>query len=172
MKKLGLVLTVFMLAISLIACSNGAKNSAKSNDHEGTASSNKNYENELNIATTAQPPILDSATTVSQVAFETLYTLNADYQPTPMLAESYDKSKDGKTYTFHLRKGVKFHNGKEMTSDDVTASMNRWLTINLPERFSDEYKHKILVSAERACTISNTLKSGVAVMINTEANNE
>ena len=51
-------------------------------------------------------------------------------QPQPMLAESIETSADGKTITFHLRQGVLFHNGKEMTSEDVVASMERWRGIS------------------------------------------
>ncbi len=45
----------------------------------------------------------------------------------PSLAESWDISEDGKTYTLHLRKGVLFHNGEELTADDVVYTYDRML---------------------------------------------
>ena len=43
----------------------------------------------------------------------------------PDLAHSWDISKDGTTYTFFLRKGVLFHDGAELTADDVKATFGR-----------------------------------------------
>jgi peptide/nickel transport system substrate-binding protein/oligopeptide transport system substrate-binding protein len=48
-------------------------------------------------------------------------------QLVPGLAESWEVSQDGKTYEFHLRKGVLFHNGEELTADDVVYTFERML---------------------------------------------
>ncbi|MER9801831.1 ABC transporter substrate-binding protein [Mesorhizobium sp. M0142] len=49
----------------------------------------------------------------------------ADGELRPQLAEEWGASKDAKVWTFKIRKGVQFHNGKEMTSADVLATMER-----------------------------------------------
>jgi ABC-type transport system substrate-binding protein len=53
-----------------------------------------------------------------------------DYKPgttelVPDLAERYEIAQDGRTYTFHLRDGVKFHNGRALTAEDVKYSIER-----------------------------------------------
>ncbi len=65
---------------------------------------------------------------------ETLIAYDYDYQLAPMLAESWEVSDDKLTVTFHLRKGVLFHNGKEMTSEDVVASFDRYMTPGVGSR--------------------------------------
>lgn len=63
-------------------------------------------------------------TVVSQVA-ETLVLSGADLVAHPVLAESWAPNQDGSVWTFKLRQGVKFHNGKTMTADDVVATFDR-----------------------------------------------
>lgn len=58
---------------------------------------------------------------------EGLVAFRDDTSIGPMLADSWAVSNDGKTYTFRLRQGVKFHNGATMTADDVIWSLKRWL---------------------------------------------
>jgi peptide/nickel transport system substrate-binding protein len=130
-KKLSLLISsLLLLSIALIGCS--SETSKETNASEKNTVTKKG--GDIHIAIDAQPPTLDpqiSTTTatkeIARQVFETLLVLNPKYEVEPMLAESYEKSSDGLTYTFHLRKGVKFHNGKEMTAEDVVASMNRWL---------------------------------------------
>jgi peptide/nickel transport system substrate-binding protein len=44
----------------------------------------------------------------------------------PMLAKSYDVSDDGKVYTFHLRDGIKFHDGTEFNAEAVKYNLERY----------------------------------------------
>src|SRR5688500_14759145 len=46
-------------------------------------------------------------------------------QPAPSIAESWTASSDGKTYTFKIRRGVKFHDGSDLTSKDVKATYDK-----------------------------------------------
>src|SRR5262249_47787023 len=87
----------------------------------------------LRVGNLGEPPALDAHWTTASITetltnhiYEGLYSLDANARPIPMLAESHTVSKDGLSYTFKLRQGIKFHNGKEMTSDDVVASLTRW----------------------------------------------
>lgn len=57
--------------------------------------------------------------------FDTLVETDNNLQPKPGLAESWEVSEDARTWTFHLRKGVAFHNGNPFTVDDVIYSFDR-----------------------------------------------
>lgn len=67
---------------------------------------------------------------------ETLTSISADGQPRGLLAESWEVSEDGTTYTFNIRQGVTFHDGRALTAGDVLANFERikrevqggWLT--------------------------------------------
>ncbi len=88
------------------------------------------------VAMTAAPPTSDAQATsaaaarnISMHMFESLYTRDEGANPKPELAEGVDISADGLTYKFTLRGGVKFHNGKTMTSADAKASMERYAKV-------------------------------------------
>ncbi len=88
------------------------------------------------VGMTAAPPTLDAQATTAAAArnismhmYESLFTRDEVANPKPELAEGVDIAADGMTYTFKLRSGVKFHNGKTMTSADAKASMERYARV-------------------------------------------
>lgn len=86
------------------------------------------------LAMTLEPsPGLDptggAASSIAEITlyniYETLTKINADGSVTPLLAESWEVSPDLTTYTFKLRKGVKFHNGEPFNAQAVKFSFDR-----------------------------------------------
>ena len=80
-----------------------------------------------------EPPHLDptagAAAAIDEVVyanvFEGLTRINENGEVMPALAESWQVSEDGKTYTFKLRSGVKFHDGTDFDAEDVKFSLDR-----------------------------------------------
>ncbi len=64
---------------------------------------------------------------VSTKMFESLLMYDFELNPKPHLAESWQVSPDGKTYTFKLRRDVKWHDGKPLTADDVVFTFGEYL---------------------------------------------
>ena len=87
----------------------------------------------LRVATEGEPPSLDPHMTTATIVMEegiqwleAPFTQGEKYEVLPDLAESFNSSDNLKVWNITFRKGVLFHNGKEMTSEDIVASLNRW----------------------------------------------
>ncbi len=121
MKKrtLALLLVLTMVLATLIGCASAEEVEYKDDLHIGYKIEPAHLD--IQLITDAPPRIISYAT-----IYEALVTLDGSFRVQPELCESYEITEEGKVYTWFLRKGVKFHNGEEMTADDVVASMNRW----------------------------------------------
>lgn len=140
MKKLVKLLSltlVFMLAFSLMAACGGGNDNTdgeKTDGGEKTSSGGVQSQNKANdlvvIATANEPPTLaphqHSAVAggyMNILTHNTLFQSNIEtLEPEPCLIESYEILND-KQWQLNVRKGVKFHDGSDMTAEDIVASM-------------------------------------------------
>jgi len=121
------MLRLFAMLIGVTVLSTGAAFAAEETPHSG---------GELVFVVPSEPPSYDAHREetfglIHPTAphYDTLLRVDP-FDPTgtkvvPSLAESWTTSKDGRTYTFKLHQGVKFHDGSVMTSKDVKASYDR-----------------------------------------------
>ncbi|PEK32348.1 peptide ABC transporter substrate-binding protein [Bacillus pseudomycoides] len=123
-KKSRLLVITLVTSLILSACSSTANKV------------NKEVQKQvLNVTVSEEIPSLDTAKVmdgtsshVMQNIFEGLYVLDNQDKPVPGVAKSFEKSEDGKRYTFHLRKDAKWSNGESVTAHDFTFSWKRTLS--------------------------------------------
>lgn len=164
MKRKAALLVSLVLVLSLLftACA-------------GTGSSNSGKLDTLAVNVGPDPDTIDPAlnsavdgATMIIHAFEGLMTLDKNKVPVPGQAKSYEVSKDGTVYTFHLRDGLKWSDGKPVKASDFIYAWNRAIS---PDTAADyEYmfdvikgydEKKLDVTAPDDKTLVVTLKNAV-----------
>ena len=125
----------------------------------------------LNLADTG-PITLDPATAAEASSaqyivqiFSGLVRLDENMKVAADIAQTWDESTDGKTYTFHLRQDVRFHDGKQVTAADFKYSWERALTPATQSLTAGTYLNDIVGAADMLAGKATQL-SGVKVLDN------
>jgi peptide/nickel transport system substrate-binding protein len=75
-------------------------------------------------------PVLSTADTARNhgyLIYDTLLAMDANFDIKPQMVQGWEVSADGRTYTFTLRDGLRWHDGAPVTSEDCTTSIKRWM---------------------------------------------
>ncbi|HBV67976.1 MAG TPA: hypothetical protein DEF04_07215 [Clostridiales bacterium] len=117
-----LLIAAVLTMLSITACTN----------QENTPKGAGEVKTGLTMGYTTEPEGLDphrtaaaSTFTVTNNIYDTLVGVTSDWQIVPRLATDWKLSDNGMEITFNLRDDVKFHNGRQMTANDVVFSFNR-----------------------------------------------
>jgi oligopeptide transport system substrate-binding protein len=130
-KVVALVATVGLAGVMLAGCGNGNSTTTTTTTNSGPVEGGA-----INLDTNAVFKDLDPAKAYDTQSWELVTEIynrlltykGATNQLTPQLAESYTVSSDGKTYTFKIRKGVKFTNGDPVTAQSFVDEFERVLS--------------------------------------------
>ncbi len=138
-KKFLLLTVLAVFSLVLAACGFGGDSSDKAKDDKKDSGSSETAK-ELNLVIPSEPPSLhpqlatDSTSSAILInVFEGLTRADADGQPQPAMAEKWDVSEDGLTYTFHLR-DAKWTNGDPVVAGDFEYA---WKWALNPENLSE-----------------------------------
>lgn len=155
-KGLALVLVLTLMGLLLAGCGGG-----------GASKVEEPKVLKLNLG--GEPPTLDPAlaqdttsNSIIQNVFSGLVGFDKDGLPVADLAEKWTVSADGKTYTFILKKGIKFHDGRELKAEDAAFSINRALDPDLKSEVAELYLGDI-VGAKDVLEGKAETASGVVV---------
>ncbi len=136
-------MTCFVLSIVLLAgCSSGTASAAVSSTSSASASASGD-KRAVTIAMDADLNTMDyevatdgGSFTMQEMCMAGLVQIDENGQPQPDLAESWEISEDGLTYTFHLRKGLKWSNGEPLTAADFVFGWQRLADPDLASEYN------------------------------------
>lgn len=159
MKKSWLFLMTMLLACMLVACSS-EDGSSDGNSEEGTAGGPQ----EIFVRVNDDPDFLDPHKATASISFQMILNMfeglmapETDGSLKEAIAESYEISEDGLEYTFKIRQGVKFHDGSELTIDDVKYTFDRLMGTNGGEKMKNNFDNVVSAEAVDASTFKFTL---------------
>lgn len=139
-RWLGVALACALLPLVLLctACgSDQTSQDAKTTESQAKTQQSTTDTSQFLVAIEEEPDTVDfQCTSIHYTIATNVFNRLVEMEPnedgvvsvTPSLAESWEESADGKTYTFHLREGVTFSNGSALTASDVQYSFTRLLT--------------------------------------------
>ncbi len=134
-KRIFLIITIFALLQLLNSC----KKSPSQID--------KDYGDKLIIGVFQKPTIINPILTSGSISaillgiiFDGLIKIDENGEIKPDLAESWEISEDGLEWIFHLRKGVKFHDGVEFTAKDVKFTFDKFIKYRERSAYSSSFK--------------------------------
>lgn len=138
MKKrvLGLVLAFCLLPVIFAGC--GSQGETASSGEADTAVVRMNIGSEPDSLDPWQSAATDTEAIFHNV-FEGLCSFDETGAIVPGLAQRWEVASDGLTYTFFLREGVQFHNGKEFTAEDAVYTYNRLAGLDGEEPLSSDF---------------------------------
>lgn len=139
-KRLAVTIALFAVGTSLSACSKKGNSDTAGAGSTNQANSNTSIVNvDLGADIATLDPQLTEDVQSSRVAydlFEGLTSFDQSNKAIPGLAEKWDISADGKTYTFHLRPGIKFSDGTPITANDVVFTFQRLASPSLASPYN------------------------------------
>ncbi len=145
---------------------------AEEPEEEEEESTGPVYGGEVTVYSPQDPDFLDPHKYVASGTEEImLNVMEGLVKPTPegglipAVAEDYEISEDGLTYTFDLRDGIKFHNGEEVTVEDVKYSIERMAGIGAEEPLKVDFEVVEKVETPDDDTVVITLKSRDAAFL-------
>lgn len=103
-------------------------------------------------------PAIDEHGEINLLLFDGLAAHNAENEVVPGLAEKWDYDDASNTYTFHIRKGVKWHDGKPFTAEDVKFTIEAIMNPDNESEIASNYEEVSEIKVIDEHTIAFTLK--------------
>ena len=115
-------------------------------------------------------PLLTSttlSTRVNEILFDGLIRVDDRFEPKPHLAQAWETSADGRVWTFHIRTGIKFHDGVELTAEDVAFTFMKVKELENQTPFGFIFQDVDTISVKDNYTVQIVLKKPLASFLQT-----